>query len=54
MLIACGNDSHNNQIRVTKSGMVYRSMFIPVAMELASLCLGDKRESHTAGADRIG
>lgn len=25
MLIACGNDSHNNQIRVTKSGMVYLS-----------------------------
>ena len=25
MLIACGNDRHNNQIRVTKSGMVYLS-----------------------------
>ena len=25
MLIACGHDSHNNQIRVTKSGMVYLS-----------------------------
>ena len=25
LLIACGNDSRNNQIRVTKSGMVYLS-----------------------------
>ena len=25
MLIACGNDRHNNQIRVTKGGMVYLS-----------------------------
>ena len=27
MLIACGNDSHNNQIRVTKSGLILRECY---------------------------
>ncbi len=40
LLIACGHDSHNNQIRVTKSGMVYLSEDIVGAGQLddAALC----------------
>ena len=34
LLIACGNDSRNNQIRVTKSGMVYLSEDIVDAEQL--------------------
>ena len=34
MLIACGNDSRNNQIRVTKSGIVYLSEDIVGAEQL--------------------
>lgn len=34
MLVACGNDSHNNQIRVTKNGMVYLSEDIVGAEQL--------------------
>ena len=39
MLIACGNDSHNNQIRVTKSGMVYLSEDIVGAEQLEDVAL---------------
>ena len=39
MLIACGNDSHNNQIRVTKSGMVYLSEDIVGAEQLDDVAL---------------
>lgn len=39
MLIACGNDSHNNQIRVTKSGMVYLSEDIVGSEQLDDVAL---------------
>ncbi len=39
MLIACGNDSHNNQIRVTKSGMVYLSQDIVGSDHLEDVAL---------------
>ena len=39
MLIACGNDSHNNQIRVTKSGMVYLSQDIVGSDQLDDVAL---------------
>ena len=39
MLIACGNDSHNNQIRVTKSGMVYLSEDIVGSDQLEDVAL---------------
>ena len=39
MLIACGNDSHNNQIRVTKSGMVYLSEEIVGSEQLDDVAL---------------
>ena len=39
MLIACGNDRHNNQIRVTKSGMVYLSEDIVGSEELEDVAL---------------
>ena len=39
MLIACGNDSHNNQIRVTKSGMVYLSEDIVGSDQLDDVAL---------------
>ena len=39
MLIACGNDSRNNQIRVTKSGIVYLSEDIVGAEQLDDVAL---------------
>ena len=39
MLIACGNDRHNNQIRVTKSGMVYLSEDIVGSEQLEDVAL---------------
>ena len=39
MLIACGNDGHNNQIRVTKSGMVYLSEDIVGSEQLEDVAL---------------
>ncbi len=39
MLIACGNDRHNNQIRVTKSGMVYLSEDIVGSEQLDDVAL---------------
>ncbi len=39
MLIACGNDRHNNQIRVTKSGMVYLSENIVGSEQLDDVTL---------------
>lgn len=39
MLIACGNDSHNNQIRVTKSGKVYLSEDIVGSEQLDDVAL---------------
>lgn len=39
MLVACGNDSHNNQIRVTKSGMVYLSEDIVGSEQLEDVAL---------------
>ena len=39
MLIACGNDSHNNQIRVTKNGMVYLSEDIVGSEQLEDVAL---------------
>ena len=39
ILIACGNDSHNNQIRVTKSGMVYLSEDIVGSEQLDDVAL---------------
>ena len=39
MLIACGSDSHNNQIRVTKSGMVYLSEDIVGSEQLDDVAL---------------
>ena len=39
MLIACGHDTHNNQIRVTKSGMVYLSEDIVGAEQLDDVAL---------------
>ena len=39
MLIACRNDSHNNQIRVTKSGMVYLSEDIVGSEQLDDVAL---------------
>ena len=39
MLIACGNDSRNNQIRVTKSGMVYLSEDIVGSEQLDDVAL---------------
>lgn len=39
MLIACGNDRHNNQIRVKKSGMVYLSEDIVGAEQLDDVAL---------------
>ncbi len=39
MLIACGHDSRNNQIRVTKSGMVYLSEDIVGAEQLDDVAL---------------
>ena len=39
MLIACGNDSHNNQIRVTKRGMVYLSEDIVGSEQLDDVAL---------------
>ena len=39
LLIACGNDSHNNQIRVTKSGMVYLSEDIVGSEQLDDVAL---------------
>ncbi len=39
MLIACGNDSHNNQIRVTKSGMAYLSEDIVGSEQLDDVAL---------------
>lgn len=39
MLIACGNDSYNNQIRVTKSGMVYLSEDIVGSEQLDGVAL---------------
>ena len=39
MLIACGNDGHNNQIRVTKSGMVYLSEDIVGSEQLDDVAL---------------
>ncbi len=39
LLIACGHDSRNNQIRVTKSGMVYLSEDIVGAEQLDDVAL---------------
>ena len=39
MLIACGNDSHNNQIRVTKGGKVYLSEDIVGSEQLDDVAL---------------
>ncbi len=39
MLIACGHDSRNNQIRVTKSGMVYLSEDIVGSDQLDDVAL---------------
>ncbi len=39
LLIACGNDSHNNQIRVTESGMVYLSEDIVGSEQLDDVAL---------------
>lgn len=39
MLIACGDDRHNNQIRVTKSGMVYLSEDIVGSEQLDDVAL---------------
>ena len=39
ILIACGNDSHNNQIRVTKSGKVYLSEDIVGSEQLDDVAL---------------
>ena len=39
MLIACGHDDRNNQIRVTKSGMVYLSQDIVGAEQLDDVAL---------------
>lgn len=39
MLIACGNDRHNNQIRVTKGGMVYLSEDIVGSEQLEDVAL---------------
>lgn len=39
MLIACGNDSHNNQIRVAKSGKVYLSEDIVGSEQLDDVAL---------------
>lgn len=39
MLIACGNDRHNNQIRVTKGGMVYLSEDIVGSEQLDDVAL---------------
>ena len=39
MLIACGHDTHNNQIRVTKNGMVYLSEDIVGAEQLDDVAL---------------
>ena len=39
MLIACGNDRHNNQIRVTKGGMVYLSEDIVGSEQLDNVAL---------------
>jgi len=39
MLIACGNDNYNNQIRVTKNGMVYLSEDIVGSEQLEDVAL---------------
>jgi len=52
MLIACGNDRHNNQIRVTKSGMVYLSEDIVGSEQLDDVALSF--ETFHAGGGYVG
>ncbi len=52
LLIACGNDSHNNQIRVTKSGMVYLSEDIVGSEQLDGVALSF--ETFHAGGGYVG
>lgn len=49
MLIACGNDSRNNQIRVTKSGRVYLSEDIVGSEQLEDVALSFETFSANNG-----
>ena len=49
MLIACGNDNYNNQIRVTKSGMVYLSEDIVGSEQLDDVALSFETFSANNG-----
>ena len=52
MLIACGNDRHSNQIRVTKGGMVYLSEDIVGAEQLDGVAFSF--ETFSAGNGYVG
>lgn len=52
MLIACGNDRHNNQIRVTKGGMVYLSEDIVGTEQLDGVAFSF--ETFSAGNRYVG